>query len=551
MFAVFKHCKNLNYKYQSLFPEGILGLKNQHRFFILVITLIIFNFSPIFSQSVNVPLNHWLYDFLERMETRGYVGTNLLRTRPISRQSVAQILAEIERKRLHQQLSLSRAEADLFEQLKGEFYEELFELNIRAKKRYHERHLFLWDEKKARLRFDAILSQRFDIYRSDQSDSTQRISHTTGGGILRGILGNSLAIYVQFDNTLVRGEDIQRENFNPSQGMPTVISGENVYQDDAAAYLVWRLPWFDLQFGRDNAAWGPGYQGNLMLSGNCPRFDMLRLRANYKKFHFTSIHGKLNSSAGEKYIAAHRLEIQPFRWLYLGGTESVIYGNRGIEFSYLNPLMPYHIAEHHQGDRDNNTLGFDITLFPKKGHKFYSELFIDDFTTAENPFTYFGNKFAFLAGYHGVNPFGIPNIDFRAEYVRVEPYVYTHKDSINVFKHYNQNIGHWLQPNSDQFYLETRWLVNRDISIKFLTERVRHGEGDINTPHKIEDGTKKSFLSGIVEKRWRVGFSITDQIIRDIFLTLQYHWIDTTNLNRTQGVNSRENQIIFQLSGNW
>lgn len=537
--------------FQHIFPEEFLISNKITRYLYSIFFLILFNFSTIFCQSVNVPLDHWLYNFLDRLETRGFVDTNLLRTRPISRQDVAAILANIERLQLQKLVSFSQAEADLFEQLKGEFYEELFDLNLRANPRYYERHLLQWNEQKARIRFDALFKQRFDVYRSSALDSTRRTAHTTGGGVLRGTLANSLAFYLQFENTLVRGEGIHQENFNPSQGMPTVISGENVYQDDAAAYLVWRLPWFDLEFGRDNAAWGPGYQGSLMLSANCPRFDMLRLRANYQKFHFTSIHGKLISSLGEKYLAAHRIEIQPFRWLYLGGSESVIYGNRGIEFSYLNPIMPFHIAEHHLGDRDNNTLGADFAVFPAKNHKFYGELFIDDFTSAENPFTYFGNKFAFLTGYYWVNPFSISNLDFRAEYTRIEPNVYSHHDSINVYQNYNQHIGHWLEPNSDQLYSDLTFLVSRDLQIKVLGELIRHGKGNINSPHLMSEGTQKSFLSGVVEQRWRFGISVTDQILRDVFLTLQYNFVDVNNEHNLENNNQQLQHIVFTLSGNW
>ncbi len=333
--------------------------------------------------------------------------------------------------------------------------------------------------------------------------------------------------------------------------MPTVISGENVYQDDASAYLVWKLPWFYLEFGRDQAQWGPGYQGSLMLSQNNPLFDLLKLSAQFERFHFTSIHGKLNSEAGNKYLAAHRLEVRVTPWFYLAGSEAVVYGGRGIEPQYLNPIMPYHIAEHHLGDKDNNTLGFDFTLFPIKRHKVYGELFIDDFTSSENPFTYFGNKFAFTLGHFWVNPFGIPNVDFRTEYTRIEPYVYTHRDSINIYQHYNQSIGHWLGPNSDLLYFESNVLINRDLSVQFLAERIRQGKGDINTPHQPEDGTKKSFLSGTVESQWRFGLSVRDQIMRDFFLTLSYHAIDTDNLNRIPDKTSLDHQIIFLLEANW
>ncbi len=504
-----------------------------------------------FSQSVNVPLNHWAYDFLERLETRGAFRSLLLRARPISRNDLANILVIIEKTTQQKKIGLSKSESDLLEQLKGEFYEELNEFSIVTNSSLHERHLLKWEENSNKFKIDLDFGQRFEINRDDQFDSTKRISNTTAGGIIRGKLKNSLAFYLHFRNTLVKGENIERENFNPDQGMPVVIAGENAFRDNASAYFVWKLPWFELETGRDQAQWGPGYQGSLMLSRFNPLFDMLKIRAGFNRFYFTSLHGKLNSSLGTKYLAAHRLEFRALPWLYLAGSESIVYGNREIEPQYLNPIMPYQVAEHHLGDKDNNTMAFELTMFPYPDHKIYGELFLDDFTSSENPFTYFGNKFAFLAGHFWTNPLGISNTGFRTEYTRIEPWVYTHYKPINVYQHYNQNIGHWLEPNSDQLFLEFKSQLNRDLNVKFQAERIRHGEGDINTPHKKEDGMKKEFLSGVVETRWRFGIDITDQIIRDFFLTLQYNFLDTRNLNQIAGKNSRDSQVIFQLFANW
>ena len=102
---------------------------------------------------------------------------------------------------------------DLFEQLKGEFFEELNEFSINTNKRLHERHLLKWEENNNKFKIDLDFKQRFEINRGDQSDSTKRTSHTTAGGIIRGKLKNSLAFYLHFKNTLVKGEDIERENF--------------------------------------------------------------------------------------------------------------------------------------------------------------------------------------------------------------------------------------------------------------------------------------------------------------------------------------------------
>ena len=518
-------------------------------FFFVFLLILISNIS--FSQSVNVPLNHWAYNFLERLETRGVFSSLLLRARPISRKDLADILLQIEKATKQNNIGFTKSELDLFEQLKGEFFEELDEFSIKTNNKMHERHLLKWEENNNKFKIDLDFSQRFEINRGNQFDSTKRVSNTTIGGIIRGKLKNSLAFYLHFKNTLVKGENIKRENFNPDQGMPVVIAGENVFKDDASAYFVWKLPWFEMELGRDQAQWGPGYKGSLMLSRFNPLFDMLKIRAGFNRFYFTSIHGKLNSSFGAKYIAAHRLEFRAFPWLYLAGSESVIYGNRDAELQYLNPIMPYHVAEHHLGDKDNNTMAFELTMFPFRGHKFYGELFLDDFTSSENPFKYFGNKFAFLAGFFWVNPLGISNTGFRTEYTRIEPFVYTHYKPINIYQNYNQNIGHWLQPNSDLLFFEFNSLINRDLHVKFQVERIRHGKGDIYTPHKKEDGMNKKFLAGIVETRYRFGIDITDQIIRDFFLTLQYNYLDTKNLDRIPGNNSRGSQVIFQLSANW
>lgn len=520
------------------------------RFFQIVITLFILT-EILFAQSVNVPLNHWVYSYLDRMETRGCFRSLKLRVRPISRVDAAELLNEIEKSNSENKIHLSRAERDMLEQLKGEFFEEMAAFSAMVNDDFRERHLITWAEENNKIKVDIDFGQRFDINRSSAHDSTARTSMTTLGGIIRGNLNGSLGFYLHFKNTLIKGTEIEGENFNPEFGMPITISGDNVYQDDATAYFVWKLPWFQFQFGRDQAQWGPGYQGSLMLSAQNPLFDMLKIRAQFKRFQFTSIHGKLNSSIAQKYMAAHRIEFRVLPWLFLAGSESVIYGDRGIEWQYLNPIMPYHIAEHHLGDKDNNTMSVDFTVFPAPGHKFYGELFLDDFTSAENPLTYFGNKFAFLTGYHGANPLGLPNVDLKAEYTRIEPFVYTHHVPINVYQHYNRVIGHWLGPDSDQLYFESSLLVNRDLNVGLIAERVRHGEGDIELFHTNDMGEEKEFLSGVVEKSWRFGISITDQILRDFFLNLQYHHIRRDNAENVAGLNSTDNQIFFQLTVNW
>lgn len=504
-----------------------------------------------FAQSVDLPLGHWAYPFLDQLETKCQNSDFASRSLPMSRMEIAGILQQVQETLKSNNIQLTRTEWDRLEQLKGEFYEELLKLNITSDPHYQERHLFTWTEEDNKIHADLDFGFNLEINRGDQYPSTKRISHTTLGGILRGNLKQNLGFHIFVRNTLSRGIDFSQLNFDPSRGIPLDFAGKNAYRDQAIAYFVWKLPWFQLKIGRDQAKWGPGYHGSLMLSAQNPLFDMIKLKARFKRFQFESIHGFLNSSYGQKYLAAHRLEIRVAPWLFVAGSEGVVYGNRNVEFQYLNPIMPYHVAEHHLGDQDNNTIGFDFTIFPVKKLKCYFELFLDDYTLSESVFGYYGNKFAFLTGGYWVEPLGLKNVDLHFEYARVEPFVYTHYDSINVYQNYDQSIGHWLGPNADNWFIEANYSPNRDLTLTGSLEQVRKGEGDITQGWNESFGEKKQFLAGTIEKRSIYGLKVTDQILRDVFLSLKAYWIQTKNLDRVPGKNVNDKQVNFELLLNY
>ncbi|MDZ7265529.1 MAG: hypothetical protein ONB16_13205, partial [candidate division KSB1 bacterium] len=63
----------------------------------LIATLILyFSFVPSArSQSTYVPLNHWVYDYLERLEARQVIQGVLNASKPLSRIEIAQYLAKV------------------------------------------------------------------------------------------------------------------------------------------------------------------------------------------------------------------------------------------------------------------------------------------------------------------------------------------------------------------------------------------------------------------------------------------------------------------------
>jgi hypothetical protein len=355
-------------------------------------------------------------------------------------------------------------------------------------------------------------------------------------------------------NALIRGqENVQDsdENFDVSKGSPVVVSGSNIFKDRAIAYATFGLPKLQFQLGRNEINWGPGVRGSLAISKNMPATDMIRFRVNFQNLQFTSIHAFLSNPLGAKYLAAHRLDIAIFPSIHIGATETVVYGQRDIELAYINPIMPYHIAEHHLGDQDNNNLSFDVTLTAFSSVKLYGEYFIDDMTSTQNLLKYYGNKFAFLFGLHWVDPLSFDNMGLRCEYTRIEPFVYSHRDSINIYTHYDKTIGHWLGPNADNLYLQLTYQATRDLEIECFGERIRNGKGTASTFSEPVYGSRKYFLGGIVEKQYLLGLSISNQIRKDIFVTLSYTYSDTRNLFLQKNLNSYDHLARFKLYFNY
>lgn len=508
--------------------------------------------ASLLAQSVDVDYDHWIYDFITRMESKGVYTKFDAGIKPYSRTEIANIIMQIDSVANTEPGRLSKSEKGLLEQFKGEFADELAGKNLKINSKYNERHALRWQEGENRVYFDLGYGQILDFRVGDQYDDPQRDTELTLGAQIRGQFGPKFSFFLDVRNTASATEDDSLlEHFDPSQGQPVVNTGSTSFSDKAVAYFKWQLPWFSLKFGRDRLKWGPGYRGGVVLSQNNPLFDMILLQTRFYRFNYQYFHGFLNSSFEQKYLAAHRLEFKATDWLYLSGSETVIYGNRNVEMQYLNPIMPYHVAEHHMGDKDNNMMGFDISAFPVKNQKYYFELLLDDFSSSENWFKYIGNKFAFMFGGYWVEPFGLRDFDIRAEYTRVEPFVYTHYDSVNIYMNYDQGMGYWTGPNSDNLFLEINYWPYKDVHLSFSWEQVRRSEGDLyNFPTK-EDGLEKFFLAEPVEKQHIYKFGIQDQLFKDVFLAFNGVMTDSKNLFRIPGNNSLDKQFVFKLAINY
>ena len=479
--------------------------------------------------NIIVPVKHPVYHFLDRMETRGFMVYHG-GTKPLSRGEIRELLG-----------GLKTVEGELPGSERGTWARYMHEFdtegNSRANSSLSRLRQTIWPA--SPLYRDGYNLYSFTsggvygavnpvLYFDFVTDSTENlISRMTNGLNFIAGFGDNIGVYFDFRDNMERGRgtyyDTDRDKLYSDHAAYVTLQGGNAaYYDLTRAVLSAKFGKLRLNFGRGDNFWGSNDTGGLLLSDNPPPYDYLSLRYDAGKFlRFSYVSGWLHAypeiyesaettSAGRirkisaaKHFSAHRLEIYPAEWIEIGIMEAVVYGERGVEPSYLNPFNLYYSAEHNLGDMDNVAWGADLAIRPAAGVSLYGELFIDDLKTGKLGTDYIGNKFAYLGGVKLAGPGRMDDFDLNLEYSRLDPFVYTHFYEINVYKNWNSSLGYFLPPNSDRWYLGLEWRPLYTLSAEISAEFIRHGDntaeinagGDLDFPPEYDQRTAQ-FLAG-------------------------------------------------------
>ncbi len=470
--------------------------------------------------SVNVPLDHWGYGFVERFEARGVlqgIGDGI---KPLSQQEMASILDTLVSKQ-KQGLELSGVDREELGQLRAEFAPPNTRGDARGPYQYHA--------PQGTLAVDGVVRQQSDFFTGRGRANTEGIYRNGLGGVVQGDFMERVGFRLSFVQSREQGSRnyyLRDDVYERRLELPQPKGGVVDYHE-GTAYLTFSWSAVDLELGKDEVSWGPGPGDNLGLSHNAPSFDLVRLRAHYGAFKLVSVTGFLrpcpdrpdspvcggdgdlqasyivNSTARTlergKYLAAHRLEVAVAPWMDLGFEEMVVYGDRGLEPTYLNPLMFYWAAQSYLGDKDNVLMGLDADIHPGYGLRGYFAYVVDDLKKARIFSSDFANKFSIQAGALWTSPLGLADTDLRTEYVRIEPWIYTHKFPINTFRHFDAPLGHSLGPNSDRWQVD---LVRRFVGgwgTQLELSRTRRGDNEL-----LADGSIRN-VGGDLNLGWRPG----------------------------------------------
>ena len=516
------------------------------------------------SGTTYLPVNHRACDFLERMEHHFFITGAHLGTRPITRAQVAQLLVSMRDKKD----LLAPADREEYQCLLNEFSPDIALRTglvwddagphekipgfLKGFLYRNRRNLFSKAGDAYSLYVDPVIVRSAEIGSTDSPD--KRVYVSGNWLIIRGTAGDYIGFYVDVRDSKEWGSreyPDTKVTTMPGRGYVS-FKGDRAEFDETEAHISYSNGPFVVSYGRGKNIWGRGSTGTLGLSGFASPYDMLRLEAGFwrlrfmffaaeleqfpplAKFYYTMPEGVVSDSvAVKKYMSGHRLEVDFTDRFSMGLYETVVYGGR-TDFSYLNPLMFYTGAEHSNGDHDNAALGLDFRLFVHQSHSIYGELFIDDITTRKLGTDWYGNKFGYQLGTFLVEPLGLKDVDVRAEYSRLKPWVYTHKFPIDGYNHYGDVLGYYSGPNSDVMVVQLRKRFTRRLHSSLTVMKFRHGAnpdgenigGDPLSGFRDGDSTESNFLDGTREKTLATSVDVSYEFFWQLFLRMGYTYED-------------------------
>jgi hypothetical protein len=541
--------------------------------------LIVLLFSSVlFAQTEYVPVNNNVYTFLERMDALGLISGYNSFELPKTRHEIASFIKEVD---LHKD-KLDAVDHSILEDLKTEFEYDLYgtlnnSMSLFGKGEYNpfsqkEKYIYTQSDSGLGNLFINLTGEADGIFKSNRiTNKTTSAKLGIFGGEIRGTVMNNFGFFISGTNGVLLGDketsflrqDL-RYNFKLNEKPDARLF------DETAGYLTADFNLIRFKIGRDRLKVGYGYLGAL-IDNNTPPYDYIGMDINYGILNFSYFHAKISGYSGnqpdivtqgvnlvgEKYIGYHRIGINPSRFTEFGIGEFIIYANRPLEFAYVNPFNFYKSAEHAGQDRDNSMLFFDISNRSICGLKLYSYLLLDDIDFGKLFTGWYGNQTIWNFGLTSSNFYKYFPLDIKAEYQRIEPYVFTHRLQYNNFTNLGYPLGTFTYPNSELFFTELTYRFNYRCygSLGFLygihganpvnpDGSVLNVGGDIALGHRSFDSEIVHFLNGDLEYQRIVSTSINYEPYKEIKLSLRFNYL---NQSLQYSVNKKELQSYFTL----
>ncbi|MDQ8153452.1 MAG: capsule assembly Wzi family protein [Gemmatimonadota bacterium] len=305
-----------------------------------------------------------------------------------------------------------------------------------------------------------------------------------------------------------------------------------------------------VDYGTGFASYGPAVTDAILLRADAPNITQLRMRIGTEKIHYTFVHGALPAAPGTtfdstisydghvarvgvrpgRWVAMHRLAWSPTPKLTLTGYEMVVYGGRGADPRYVNPVYPIYasVDQDDPTNNDNGINGFDAVYRPTAGTEVYASALIDIILDGKwSRLFSLGRedenvKAVWSVGLQQRLPF---DVRLGVGYTRADPFAYTHYTQLSAWVVDGQPLGTAIGPNSDEWAVRlTRWLPMRS---RFMVgaRRIRNGLNPVGSADVGGDLMSPLDASGVfmrgadVQSYHRVELELDTEPLRGLKVT--------------------------------
>ena len=535
--------------------------------------------TAVFAQDDYVSVDNQVYNFLERMETLHIIsGYNSFEI-PKPRKEIAGYIKQV----IKNEDRLDKTDYKILNDLKTEFELELYgtlknsqsflgsgEYSIFSQK---NKYLYYYNKPGKANIFVNLLGEGEEITQNIYPDNG---SGSTGlgvvGGKISGTFLNHFGLYIKGTNGVVFGnKEVAKLRPDIQYNFKFNEKASSSFFDETEGYFTADYDMFRIKFGLDKMRIGYGPVKSI-IDDIAPPFTYLSFNIHYGFFNFSYFHGKLlgesyyqpDSITGgsefvrEKYLGYHRLGFDISRAVNFGVGEMIIYGDRGLDLSYLNPFAFYKSVEHSNRDRDNSFLFFDFNNKSITGLKLYSTLLIDDIDFSKLGTGWYGNQTILDLGLNSDNLYRILPVEVKLEYTKIDPYVHTHRLNNTNFTNYGYNLGSILKPNSELFFAELDYRLNYRLNLSANFSYIIHGAnpvlpngtiinvgGDEALGYRTFDSNIAHFLEGDLEYSRIASAFITYEPYRQIYFSVKLLYMNESLQN---SVKNKQLQGYFNIS---
>jgi len=527
---------------------------------LLLFVVLLFLSNNILSQVENVPLHHPVYDFLKEMKVKQIIPSVGDDNPNLSRFEVRNMLLLIKEK----STELSSTENKLVERYFLEFTEDELNAVIKTEDEnggkflynyentFSEEPKYLYKYKKAGINLYSEVYGHLTL--GQEVNNLERSAFLFDGGLrFRGTLFNHLGYFTD----VIKGAATGSRKFSAVVD-PKILTSFK-YVEDLEEYPNYEFmngylkyyaePIEDMhisvQLGREKITYGYGYGSKLVLSGDNPNMDFIKMNFNYGILSFSSIHASTVGNFNEvrdlnytKYFAANKVKLSFDGLFDIGAGETIIYSGRDLDLGYVNPFIFYKFVEMSLQDRDNGTFFFDFQSDFIKNLEFQATFFLDENILFNmNELHRYINKTAYQVGAFWYEAFTVPDLSMVLEYTRIRPYVYTHTNYKNNYSSFGQNLGHRIGPNADEVFVKLAYNFNEWIRLNLEYQRIRSGnnllDGQGNVIYNVGsdifvpwregiDSDEAIFLDGERINNDVFTFDLRIEPVRDIYFDIIY-----------------------------